>query len=54
MEVLNEELNKKLCLTISKEFEARISWCALIVAWVELYKKAEQTIEKLNKELIIK
>ena len=45
-EVLNEELNQKMCLYISKELDSKISWCAIIVCWVELYKKAEESFYK--------
>jgi hypothetical protein len=45
-EILNEELNQKMCLYISKDLDAKISWCAIIVCWVELYKKAETSFKK--------
>ena len=53
-EKLNEELNKKLCLYISKDLDAKISWCAIIVCWVEIYKKAERQFEKYHKSLLSK
>jgi hypothetical protein len=43
---INDELIKKLCLNISNEFDARISWCAIYACWVELCKKAEKIVEK--------
>jgi hypothetical protein len=40
-----------LCLYISRDFDAKISWCAILVSWVELYKKAENTCKKYIKNL---
>ena len=47
-DVLNEELIQKLCLYISKDFDAKISWCAIFACWVELYKKAERFFDKYH------
>ena len=49
---MSDELNKKLCLTISRDLDAKISWCAIIVCWVELYKKAEEQFDKHYQYLI--
>ena len=51
--MLNDELNKKLCLYISKDFDAKISWCAIFVCWVELYKKAEKLFDTQYEHLIL-
>ena len=40
-EIINKELMSKMCLRLSEELSARITWCAILVFWVELYKNAE-------------
>ena len=41
-----------MCLYISKELDERISWCAILVCWVELYKKAESSFNATSRALV--
>ena len=50
--MLNEELKQKLCLNISNEFDAKLSWCAILCCWVELCKIADELFDAYYKYLI--
>ena len=45
-EKIDYELTQKLALKITHEFSANISYCALLVSWIELYEKAEKSFNK--------
>ena len=43
---IDYELKQKLGLFLTHEMSAYISWCAMLVCWIELFLKAEQSFEK--------
>ena len=42
-EQINYELQSKLGLQLSNQMNTKISWCALICCWVELFQNAQNT-----------
>jgi hypothetical protein len=45
-EVINSELHSKMGLYMNDEMNAKISWCALLVTWIELFQKAVYSFNK--------
>ena len=41
-EIIGNELLQKMGLYFDHESKARISFCAMLVCWTEIYKKAER------------
>jgi hypothetical protein len=50
-EIINGELHSKMGLYMNEQMNAKISWCAMLVTWIELFQKAVSSFNKQYKSL---